>query len=63
MTKLIGFSGSLRQRSFNSYLLSSFHRIERPMHDDEVCAENNTLLFDYHIPIADKAAPTPLVNR
>src|SRR5258706_3685250 len=33
----------------------SFHRIERPLHDEEVCAENNTLLFDYHIPIADKA--------
>jgi len=33
----------------------SFHRIERPLYDEEVCAENNTLLFDYHIPIADKA--------
>jgi hypothetical protein len=33
----------------------SFHRIERPLHDEEVCAENNTLLFDYHIPVADKA--------
>jgi hypothetical protein len=32
----------------------SFHRIERPLFDEEVCAENNTLLFDYHIPIADK---------
>jgi hypothetical protein len=30
----------------------NFHRIERAA---EVCAENNTLLFDYHIPIADKA--------
>jgi hypothetical protein len=33
----------------------SFHRIERPLHDEEVCAENNTLLFDYHIPTADNA--------
>jgi hypothetical protein len=33
----------------------SFHRIERPLDDEEVCAENNTLLFDYHIPVADKA--------
>jgi hypothetical protein len=33
----------------------SFHRIERVLHDEEVCAENNTLLFDYHIPVADKA--------
>jgi len=33
----------------------SFHRIERPLYDEEVCAENNTLLFDYHIPVADKA--------
>ena len=33
----------------------SFHRIERPLFDEEVCAENNTLLFDYHIPVADKA--------
>ena len=32
----------------------SFHRIERPLYDEEVCAENNTLLFDYHIPVADK---------
>jgi hypothetical protein len=28
----------------------SFHRIERPLFDEEVCAENNTLLFDYRIP-------------
>jgi hypothetical protein len=33
----------------------SFHSIERPLFDEEVCAENNTLLFDYHIPVADKA--------
>ena len=33
----------------------SFHRVERPLFDEEVCAENNTLLFDYHIPVADKA--------
>lgn len=33
----------------------NFHRIERPLHDEEVCAENNTMLFDYHIPVADKA--------
>jgi hypothetical protein len=33
----------------------SFHRIQRPLDDEEVCAENNTLLFDYHIPIADKS--------
>ncbi len=32
----------------------SFHRIERPLYDEEVCAENNTLLFDYHVPTADK---------
>jgi hypothetical protein len=33
----------------------SFHRIERPLHDEEACAENNTLLFDYRIPTAGKA--------
>jgi hypothetical protein len=32
----------------------SFHRIERPLYDEEVCAENNALLFDYHVPTADK---------
>jgi hypothetical protein len=31
-----------------------FRRIERPMIYEEVCAENNTHLFDYHIPVADK---------
>ena len=31
----------------------NFRRVQRPMHE-EACAENNTPLFDYHIPIADK---------
>ena len=28
-------------------------RVERPMHE-EACAENNTPLFDYHMPVANK---------
>jgi len=31
-----------------------FRRVERPMHE-EACAENNTPLFDYHTPTAEKA--------
>jgi hypothetical protein len=32
-----------------------FRRIERPMPYEEVCAENNQHLFDYHVPTADKS--------
>jgi hypothetical protein len=32
----------------------TYRRIERPMVYEEVCAENNTPLFDYHTPAADK---------
>ena len=30
-----------------------YRRVQQPMHE-EVCAENNQHLFDYHIPIANK---------
>jgi hypothetical protein len=33
--------------------LHRFRRVTIPMHE-EVCAENNTPLFDYHIPVAEK---------
>jgi hypothetical protein len=33
--------------------LINFRRVQRPMHE-EACAENNTPLFDYHIPVANK---------
>ena len=32
----------------------TYRRIERPIVYEEVCAENNTPLFDYHTPTADK---------
>jgi len=32
----------------------TYRRIERPAVYEEVCAENNTTLFDYHMPVADK---------
>src|SRR5438034_88556 len=31
-----------------------FRRIQRPMNYEEVCAENNNPLFDYHTPTANK---------
>ena len=31
-----------------------FRRIQRPLDYEEVCAENNNPLFDYHTPTADK---------
>jgi hypothetical protein len=31
-----------------------FRRIERPMPYEEVCAENNQHLFDYHVPTANR---------
>ena len=34
--------------------INKLRRIQRPMHE-EVCAENNTHLFDYGMPIANKA--------
>ena len=33
--------------------IQHYDRVERPM-TEQVCAENNQHLFDYHIPIADK---------
>jgi hypothetical protein len=33
--------------------ITNLRRVQRPMHE-EACAENNQLLFDYHIPIANK---------
>jgi len=30
-----------------------FRRVQEPM-TEEICAENNQHLFDYHIPVADK---------
>jgi hypothetical protein len=35
-------------------VMQRYDRIERPM-DEQICAENNQHLFDYHIPVADKA--------
>jgi hypothetical protein len=34
--------------------IQQFRRVDRPMHE-EICAENNTPLFDYHMPVATKA--------
>jgi hypothetical protein len=33
--------------------ITNLRRVQRPWHE-EACAENNQILFDYHIPIADK---------
>jgi hypothetical protein len=35
-------------------VLQRYDRIERPM-DEQICAENNQHLFDYHIPVANNA--------
>jgi hypothetical protein len=35
-------------------VMQRYDRIERPM-DEQICAENNQHLFDYHMPVADKA--------
>jgi hypothetical protein len=34
--------------------MQRYDRIERPM-DEQICAENNQHLFDYHIPVANNA--------
>ena len=33
--------------------IQRYRRVRQEM-DEEVCAENNTHLFDYHIPVANK---------
>jgi hypothetical protein len=33
--------------------IQRFRRVQEPM-TEEICAENNQHLFDYHIPVADK---------
>ena len=33
--------------------MQRYDRVQRPM-DEEICAENNQHLFDYHIPVANK---------
>jgi hypothetical protein len=35
-------------------VMQRYDRVQRPM-DEEICAENNQHLFDYHMPVADKA--------
>jgi hypothetical protein len=35
-------------------VMQRYDRIERPM-DEQICAENNEHLFDYHIPVANNA--------
>ena len=35
-------------------VIQRYDRVQRPM-AEEICAENNEHLFDYHIPVADKA--------
>jgi hypothetical protein len=35
-------------------VIQRYDRVARPM-DEEICAENNQHLFDYHIPVASKA--------
>jgi hypothetical protein len=35
-------------------VMQRYDRIERPM-DEQICAENNQHLFDYHIPVANNA--------
>jgi hypothetical protein len=34
--------------------VNRYRRIQRPRASEEVCAENNQLLFDYRIPVASK---------
>jgi hypothetical protein len=34
-------------------VMQHYDRVQRPM-DEEICAENNQHLFDYHIPVANK---------
>jgi hypothetical protein len=34
-------------------VMQRYDRVQRPM-DEEICAENNQHLFDYHIPVANK---------
>ena len=34
--------------------VNRYRRIQRPRASEEVCAENNQLLFDYRIPVANK---------
>jgi hypothetical protein len=33
--------------------MQRYDRVQRPM-AEEICAENNQHLFDYHIPVANK---------
>jgi hypothetical protein len=42
--------------TFNAPWTAAYHfrRVQRPLFDEEVCAENNEHLFDYHTPVADK---------
>jgi hypothetical protein len=35
-------------------VMQRYDRVQRPM-DEEICAENNQHLFDYHIPVANKS--------
>src|SRR5260370_36800740 len=35
-------------------VMQRYDRVQRPM-AEEICAENNEHLFDYHIPVPDKA--------
>jgi hypothetical protein len=49
---------NLRVEDANTYYepwsgIQHYDRVERPM-AEQVCAENNQHLFDYHIPVADK---------
>jgi hypothetical protein len=43
--------------TFNAPWTAAYHfrKVQRPLFDEEVCAENNEHLFDYHTPVADKA--------
>ena len=42
--------------TFNAPWTAAYHfrRVQRVEGYEEVCAENNTMMFDYHIPVADK---------
>jgi hypothetical protein len=46
----LGLAGPLQQLQAKQ----RFRRVEQPM-KEEVCAENNQHLFDYHMPLANKS--------
>jgi len=51
----VEFTVTIRTPSIAPWTVAlPFRRMQRPLFDEEVCAENNEHLFDYHTPVADK---------